>query len=619
MNPEINFEMQSQTKSVRRYPVFYSESKTINDTWLNSTINADSIDILYKKIIDNLDDIEQMYCKKKYEKINKLLIGCETFVQWYQYTNKQQLQYCLLMYAIKHINMQILEIVMDENDDDIPGLIIDLDMKITNHNISHKILNFVKLTNEFVDYIFGHIEIDTQCLDILLKKGINIDSRHLLSIIRSNNIDVIKYLMKENYDIQYLYDNANFIEVYGYFSEVNICTLKFLYENIDLKKNIEPLYYAIIIGHNFKAVEFVVELFCELDLNKGLDQASIVNDCEIMKYLLQKGADINKLTYHSGYKIETIKFLIENGYNSSCISFDVRKYFCNDLNLENTKYLLQNGSNIDSVFTSQFENKVFKIDFNSISGNFHYLISPLEHTVAKGKLSHIEFLVENYFESLYPELDRLFVVACANGQIEMAKYLHQLGATPNNISIIFSCFFGQINIVNYLLDIGLLFDDVKSVNLFSILFHTKMSLMLSLDYENLLTNHNLTDILRNDIYNCEPNYNNYQSIVRLLIKYNVGVQDFDYKKEVTNGLLELDIIKYFFDSIKDLNDKTARNDTLLEMCIRFCKYEVAEFLLENGANTEIAENYRNSLNTVRELAPMLKLFEEYGYEKINII
>lgn len=586
-----------------------AKSKAITSMLTNMMANRGTIieETMYKNIINNFDCVNELYQQKKYTEINLLLVGTKYNNGFEKYSIKQQLQYFLLLSAVKNNNMKIIEMIVDENDDDLPIVMEDIDITKMSQNILNYILQHIKLTDNCIHSLFYKNRINIECLEILLSRGIKINGSFFAYIIKNNNIDAIKYLIAENYDIQHLYDeNVHLYYDYDHYYGINIAMIKFLYLNINMMKCVQKIFRAVINMNNLEAVEFLVDSSTELDLDCGFNKACESNNINIMKYLLKKGIDINRLIYRRNFTIDTVKFLIENGYNQDNINWEVRKSFCNESDLQNVKYLLKNGGNIDQIFENHYISGKYTHDFKT-GDQYHYLICPIEHIIATDKKIHLEFLMDNYFDLLQLELNRLFVIACCNGRLEIAKLLLKIGAEITEKSMIFACFFGHKIMVEFLLENGLQFHDVKSVNLFTILFNNELSLINTSAYANMIVTFDKDNMLRNDIY-CN-NGHKHPDIIRLLIKYNVNIGDYDYNNDVHDGLLEVDILEYFFPTIRNLNEKIGKRETLLELCIMFNKYDSVKFLLENGAKPEINDRTHDFLE---KNIKMYELFKKYG-------
>ncbi len=243
---------------------------------------------------------------------------------------------------------------------------------------------------------------------------------------------------------------------------------------------------------------------------------SISNKINIMTYLLQIGADIN--SFNDEYakdklNMETLKFLIEHNraIHPKTIMLLLFKCFTNDDDTNNIEYLINYGSNLAHIFErdSCFENDSVRnkndiLHFNSL----------IEHVVSVGKINQIKFLAENCLELLLPEIDRLFVIACANGQCEIAMYLINLDANMNTFdkALISAIYFGHLNIVNLLISLEIDLHSIKE-NLFSVLISTNFR------YKNLIENNT---IFRNDMFIFGKDK---LEILKLLMKHNLPVLD----------------------------------------------------------------------------------------------
>lgn len=573
-------------------------------------------------IIEKLEYIIELYIDNKYEEVCKLIYPIDNFSNEFQIAVTDG----LVHYCVNNQNentFELFKMIIDKKDPNIYNAIISIEINKYSDDMIDYMLGKLYLDNNLIYHFFERNNIIVSFLDIIQKKGYRFNSKIFSLFIKNNDINAIQYLIKENYDIQTLYNEID-LNDWCKICDININILKFLYLNIDLQKH-SNIIFQQIIGGSLDSVMFMVEIFPDLNLDKAFERACIANNIETMKYFLNQGANIKNMLYMTSlYNIQTILFLLEvNDYDINKFNFNVRIFFASG-DLISTKCLLDRGAKIDYIFKSMYEynhksyHHQFQVGDNSIRNMYrhdgHYvyhLICVLEHIVATGYISHIEFLMENYYELLKPELNRLFVVACANGQIEMVKYLMHFEIEINNKSLIMACLFGHYEIVQFLLENGLLFSSITCTNLFCITsFFAGYEESLIKEYcrgELLIKEYNILvndNILRNDVYNYG---NNHKKIFELLIVHNYSIGDFNLCENFNSQLLEINILKYFLSQIIN-SEPIDKKFSAVELCILDKKYDELKFLLDNGAKPKFREEI---CGKIHENDPGWKLLEKF--------
>ena len=293
------------------------------------------------------------------------------------------------------------------------------------------IITRMKLSQTILDDIcFSIIDHDKAELLIVL-----LDQEHQPKIsdiqyaISSCAMNATKILLESNCLVQSALNEFDFYNPkgnnpYWYMHEddqttTNLDMIKLLSE-YNIKININDLLQYAVQSNQLDLVMFCLESDSKINVNLNLNLAIRVgcatNNLDIMVYLLQYGADINAIGGDDFQYIgvSMIKFLIEREFIFT--KEDMFKVFhevlFSECTISNITYMLDNGANFDQIFMLELiptERSWF------------------EYIVRCNKMDVIEFLAGSYRNYLLPELNRLFTVSVACGNVPMAEYLLSLG------------------------------------------------------------------------------------------------------------------------------------------------------------------------------------------------
>jgi hypothetical protein len=424
-----------------------------------------------------------------------------------------------------------------------------------------------------------------QFLEIMLEYGYDLNRDFIIDAIIYNNIVVIEFCFMQNYDVQNAFDSCT--NVFIKFETIKLL----INNNIDILKNIDNLVKNATFNNDIDFIMFLVNYVPQLDLNKYLNYSCINNILDIMTYLLQNGADIHMINYEAmaNANFDTIKFLIK--YNCKIRKDILEKHLISCLTSDTImdNFLFLTGY-VDATC-------IFKHDSGCIQrgnqktiyyDNFSYSMDILEYIVSKGRIDSVKFLVENYYNLFITEVDRLFIIACANGQNEIAKYLFALDTKLDNKALICGCFFGHLDIVTWLLSLGMDFNNITE-NLFVAVEHGysyRLKMYESETYTNLINNNT---IFRNDIYNYGGKY---IDIVNVLIKYDVPIPDVHDVNIASIICISTDVFKYFINNV-DINLMIKISDnryiSLLELAVIICNQDIIKLLLNYGIDPHVKD------------------------------
>ena len=626
-------------------PIYWSDSD-----WNEMSTNRDN---------NNDDDDADEYESEPYmmpaSMINSTIMNASSSPLSTNVSKKRALNK-LIRYCYSNKDIDLLKILVTKSDTESNSvflLLVQIDPKantydITNQEIFKAFIEHINYTEHNIDTIISNIILlNTNVvvyLDIMNDLGYCMNDNHIKTAIFNNKIKVIQYAIlysgRHNYNMQKIVDSLFNREIAdGEFdpehlrnvSCSNTQTLKLLIDNgIDLSKVQNNVFWTCITNGDLDTVIFLYEMFTGslvgINITYGLTLACQKNNIDIMIYLLKCGASINSIPSIIVFnvKFKTYKFLIDNGYllpQSSQIvaNLHLLRCFVNDQELDNVNYLIKNGSSVEWLIDNDIlktykdydmmkQNMLFRNDWDMVR-------SPLEFIVTSNKISHIKFLVDNYFTLMKLHLNRLFIIACANGRTLLAEYLLDYGATLSYKSLVSACFFGHLEIVILLLKRGLTFSSSSTGddNVFNMTIYGKLCSMHNVEYftqsmpddlsptfyNNLIKD---DDTFRNDIYNFGSDHS---EILKMIIADNCRISTEQNNLFVSNlGTLteefyDIDILKYFTIDENIINSTykvfnahyyEREKRTLLESSIVYKKLDVIEYLLQKGASSPINNN-----------------------------
>ena len=435
--------------------------------------------------------------------------------------------------------------------------------------------------------------INTGNVDLIIKLesvGHQMDSSQLSQIIFSNNTKLIEHIKSKGVDLQNIFDNCkihntmswlntSFVVTEYFHKGLNIDSLKCIMDfGIDISSKLNELVYYSISEGNIELLKFCHELG-NFDIDSAIKQSCETNKVEILEYLLQFCGNIQIIDYcelhNANYQL--VELLLNNNYifSRNRLHYIFRKVFVESVDMNEINKLFEHVKSFNYIFHREIslaknmpQTKDICMCANSIlHGNNNIAISDLELLVQKNKFEHIKMIVTYAMDKFKLELDRLIIIAIANGHLEMTEYFLELGATINyNLAMKVACFFGHIHMLKYLLN----FNNNLAPELFLITAYGSSKINSHIGYAKLIENNT---IFRNDVFNFGESY---IQIFQLLMENNVSVPDLKFFEILYEKYYSTEIVSHMINLGVDPN-------IILEICIKNNKSSIIEYLLENGA------------------------------------
>lgn len=407
-------------------------------------------------------------------------------------------------------------------------------------------------------------------LNIFLERGQRLSVLAIRDAIISNLINVVKYALENDYDVQSAYDKIERNQPLK--CDVNMFKL-LLNNNIDLTTNINHFMTDAICTNNLDNIMCLTPFVN--NINEYLQMACINNNIPITKYFLQIGCDIDVIQGDTPINptIDMVIFLDKCGLkiNQKTLNFALLSNFITHNDTKDFSYYIEYGASMTYIFDMQ------KLDTtNNYYGDF-----PLEHIIWKGKLNHLKYLCENYYDLISLEFDALIIMACAYGNCEIIKYLYSLGVSIDKLLLIVACYFGKLDVIELLFSYGI--DTNVGENLFCVLeegYHKKCK--DSRIYDEIINKNCIFKICDMKWWE-QYTLKSIRNIIKKLIPLNIPIpNNSKFWSYGTLIIFDIDILQYYLDCGNDLN--TNSDNSVVEICIGHGYSKIVKFLLDNGAN-----------------------------------
>jgi hypothetical protein len=489
---------------------------------------------------------------------------------------------------------------------------------------------------------------------IFAEYGYHLTDSQLNNCVRSGDTELIRYLIQNEYDVQKSFNQCIFYDdklrnsdKTGPFSgfssiesDINSETIRLLIQNgIDISLQLDNLLLFGALKNMLDMVSLCVELKAT-KLNIAFEISCNNNCLDIINYLLGIVPDLSVTNNMNLDKAnsETVVLLLKNEIHidPQTLNRIFLDCFVTENDITKSLELMEYGVDPNCLFDQEICLQEITINPSNIirtmmSGHSK---SKLEFLVVSNKRSQLDYLANNYFSRLEPELNRLFIVALANGCTSMAIYLLDLGANYElccTQALIASCFIGHMKSVRFLLDKGMKLNELEE-NLVMIVMQGHKTLYGTTNYyDKLITNN---DTFRNDkfifgkdhmiifqlcieqqvlfpgmsLLEVLPKEFYVESVFAYLILNNVDLNHLFtvHQYDLPSCLRQHhDNLAFFFSDANPIKDIQY---TILELSVIHNKYDIVKILLENGAGTNNAMTYATKLGW----SEIINLLQEYG-------
>lgn len=417
----------------------------------------------------------------------------------------------------------------------------------------------------FTPLILASFQSNKEFVELLLKYGADVDLQNaigdtaLMNATYSGNIEIIKLLLEHDADIEIRQRNGLTAlilacdEYEEFVSNVEIVKLLLQY-GADVNARSNDGATALILAVENENIDIV-----DLLLEKGADihfrytnskytilhKATIIGNNNIIKLLLDNGSyieemDENGLTPLSIAillnKIDTVKFLIQNGAN---VNLKYKKTIsllrlALDKDIKIIKLLIENGANINETLKTPMDMSLFQ--------RFSYMIYVFSHgkynlfksTIKKNRIDVIKVFIEHNVK-----LDKgCLLLAVENNYIEIVQLLigTKFYTKKDYLSVVnHKYWFGGSSISKEVLELFL--NDGLELNLKSLL-----TCMDDLDTLRVMCEHIKDKEILKNLYSIAYENNNMK-VIEILGQNNI-------KEKGSMGFLRVTVIAAFLEGDK---------------------------------------------------------------------
>lgn len=453
--------------------------------------------------------------------------------------------------------------------------------KLIKNNDKNKILTCINYTDSFglmpIHYVFKNK--DQSCVDILKNqpnvqinahiKSVDNDHTQLMSAAANNDLEQIKFLLKNNVNIN---ERSKLGITFG----------------------ITALMAAVRCG-NLEAVKLLLDNgadinAADLNCNTALMYACENEHLSIVRELLKKSPDLDDLNKQAQTALsiavihgffEIAKELIEHKAPVNNLSFEYSPlmYAAEYGHLDLANLLIDHGANVDEYIDSETTALTFAIDNNHLDmvellirrgakidiiqgeGEDKIELHHLCYAVNSGKPEIASFLIRNGADvnAEDPGSNKTpLIEACIKGYIEIVKQLLAKGAKANSFSLEYALFNNHVEIAEILVNHGVKFNEIR--------LHSLISHAIE---------------------------NGYIQVLEFLKKNNVNVNTANeygftsLMQACKHGKLE--IVKFLLNNEANIHGQNQHGISPLLWAIAEGHFDIVQLLIEKGANINSAD------------------------------
>lgn len=422
---------------------------------------------------------------------------------------------------------------------------------------------------------------------------------------------------------EYLLEKGAYIDAKGEFGVTPLMTATFHYHydimdmlvkhGANLEENIGFPYYTILAWcaskEHYDALEYFINCGANIDIKDSISgdtpfmTAIKEGKIHLMKYLLEKGADINAKNDYGDTallravdedNLEALKFLLKKGVDINCKNNEGYNPILSAAargQLEMMKYLLKNG---------------FTLKDKTNRGS-----TPLIVAAEGNNLNIIKFIIKEYVKTNKIDINErnyngetalMSAARIGLGRIKVVKYLAQNGAdltlidNEGQTALMLAARYDNPEIVEYLLE------NNADINELDIILSSCVGLIDRVKY---LVEKENQDINAADKNGRTPligaaNYNKIE-VVKYLLEKGANTEAKDEDKDGKTALIiaadwgHLEMVKMLVENKADINARDNMGKTAIMYAAKKWDKGMAKYLLEKGADIEAVDNDGNSV------------------------
>ncbi len=575
-----------------RKPLSHSV-RTINGFWEDSKGFYKPSIITTKHDVNKINEIIDLINNDNYDELYELLFKFMCRFKVVDENKKNTIICYLFHYCIKFSDVDFVKQLIDKFGQhnifngnghiiyNIAEIIVNCNTEMLNILFSMECFK----PNHNGTYLLSQCAIKHNNIDIINRLenlGHQLGCVSISTIIFSNNNVLIGHILTKNIDLQEIFDDCDYVDALSG-KKLNIEILNSIVQmGINISKQVGNYMICGVYDDNIDLVMYCHHFGVkQKHIDLGLQTSCELNRLKILEYFIQVGADINIIEQKHLKKInyQTFMVLLNNNYTftTEILNYVFKIIFVTETDINIIHNVFEHVGNFDDIFKCELEfvnnmpPLVDVIQRSHMTQNNHehnFASSILELFTQQDKFEHLKMIATFASDKLMLEIDRLFVIAVANGKLNIAEYLLGLGANVDyKLSFQVACFFGHYDMLKYLLN----FNYDLNPELFVMISYGSSEEEQHIGYANLIENN---IIFRNDVYQFGDSYD---KILKLLVENNVGIPDLIFFEYLKKELYTVEIVNYMVQMGIEVK-------YMLKFCDGYVNSDVIDFLMELETN-----------------------------------
>ncbi|KAL6631669.1 ankyrin repeat-containing domain protein [Neocallimastix sp. 'constans'] len=427
--------------------------------------------------------------------------------------------------------------------------------------------------------------------------------------IKYNNIDAFEYLI-DNFEInRFMNEIINDIVVSERFDLLKILISKNIIKNIKEENNEQILIKAIISG-NENMIYYLIHNGFNINVIDNIIIEKLINNnkINILKLLIPQYVDINNedkngdtsLIYAIKYQnYEIIKYLMENGADINIVNKKIKIIYplINDNNYHLLKYLIEN--NLDINKKDQYGRTLLNYAISSKNYSMMYYliqcqadfccvdnkVEILDLILYDNKIDLLNIIISNF------NIDEMLKDVIDKNRTDLLKLIiettsyNYINNKNSHRILIYAIKKRNINIIKYLINYWV---DTKGVYyklIEEIIYDGKLDILKFLMAHNIKIELKGQGSISQLIYSIDRN----EKIENCLIECGANTYISNNKIEVLDLIINknsFNLVKILFPNYLDINITDHNGNTPLIHAIKNGNEQITKYLIDNGANTK---------------------------------